>query len=99
MVADTWFDVLDLSLSPAMCREESLSVMAETIAGARSASRNPALTVVVGGRDFFENAGASETVGADASTSSALHVVLAMTRAVQKTLARQAELGVLVTSS
>jgi hypothetical protein len=99
MLADTWFDVLDLSLSPAMRREDALSVMAETIAGARSASRNPALTVVVGGRDFFENATASETVGADASTSSALHVVLAVARAVEKTLERQAALGVLVTSS
>jgi hypothetical protein len=99
LLADTWFDVLDLSLSPALGREASLPLMAETIAGARLASRNPALTVVVGGRAFFDQPEGTSSVGADASTSSALQIVLAVTNALQKTLTAQAERSLSLTSS
>jgi methanogenic corrinoid protein MtbC1 len=70
----TWFDVLDLSLSAAFRREQSLPKLRETIAQARRASRNPALVVVVGGRMFNEEKAAGKDVGADASTATALNV-------------------------
>jgi hypothetical protein len=74
MVAETWFDVLDLSLSPSFQREHWLPRMAETIAQARSASLNPALVIVVGGRAFVEHPEAGATVGADASSPSAARI-------------------------
>jgi hypothetical protein len=99
MLSDTWFDVLDLSLSLAIQRRDWFPRMTETIAGARAASRNPALTVLVGGRAFFEQCEGSASVGADASTTSSLQVVLSATNALQKTLANVAQRTALVTSS
>jgi hypothetical protein len=99
LVSETWFDVLDLSLSPALERVDQLPLMAETIAGARRASRNPALTVVVGGRSFFEQCEATALVGADASTTSAFQIVLTATSAREKTLTDLAARNLLVTSS
>ena len=98
-LSETWLDVLDLSLSPAMRREDALARMAETIVRARARSRNPALTVIVSGREFFENLDACAAVGADASTASALHVVLTVKSALRATLAKTAQLSLLVTSS
>ena len=98
-LADTWFDVLDLALSPAMVREDSLPRMAETIAGARAASKNPALTVVASGRAFFAECEACTTVGADASTTSALQAVLTVTGALQTTRTKTAELTFILASS
>jgi hypothetical protein len=74
LVADRWFDALDLSLSPAFKREHGLPRTAEIIAHARSASRNPALIVVVGGRMFHEHQDAGIRVGADAGSPSAAQV-------------------------
>jgi hypothetical protein len=98
-LAETWVDVLDLSLSPAMPREDWLSRMAATIASARIASRNPALTVVASGRAFFEQCEACATVGADASTTSALQIVLTVTSALQATRTNLAQRSLLVTTS
>jgi methanogenic corrinoid protein MtbC1 len=72
LMADSWFDALDLSLSTALRREHWLPRVAKTIALARRASRNPALIVVVGGRVFAEDIGASARVGADGSMRTAL---------------------------
>jgi hypothetical protein len=99
LVSDTWFDVLDLSLSTAMRREDWLPRMTATIAGARAASRNPALTVVVGGRAFFEQCHTSATVGADASTTSAFQVVLSVASALQTTRTKLASESPEVTGS
>ncbi len=74
LLADTWFDVLDLSLSTAFRREDRLARVGATIAGARRASRNPALVVVVGGRMFVEDRGAGAEVGADFASRSATRV-------------------------
>lgn len=74
LVADTWFDVLDLSLSPSFQREHWLPRMTETIAQARSASLNPALVIVVGGRAFVEHPEAATTVGADAGSASSARI-------------------------
>ncbi len=78
LIADTWFDALDLSLSPAFRRESWLPRVTHTIALARHASRNPALVVVVGGRIFSEDATAGSRVGADSISTTALstaHVI------------------------
>ena len=64
-LSSNWIDILDLSLSAAFRRVESLPGLARTIAQARRASRNPALVVVVGGRAFVENRMAGMDVGAD----------------------------------
>ena len=60
---------------------------------------NPALAVVVGGRAFHELCEGAVSVGADASTTSALHVVLAATAARTATLTKLAQSTALVTSS
>ncbi len=78
LLADTWFDALDLSLSAAFGRDGWLPRMRATVAHARAASRNPALVVVVGGRVFGTAVGsagdAGQQVGADGCYSSALQV-------------------------
>jgi methanogenic corrinoid protein MtbC1 len=60
-----WFDVLDLSLSTALRRDQQLPAMRLTIRAARAASLNPALAVMVDGRYFFECPQAYRDVGAD----------------------------------
>jgi methanogenic corrinoid protein MtbC1 len=72
LMAGSWFDALDLSLSTAFRREHWLPRVTKTIALARHASRNPALVVVVGGRIFAEDRTAGRLVGADASNATAL---------------------------
>ncbi len=72
LMADTWFDALDLSLSPSFRRENWLPRVTKTIALARHASRNPALVVVVAGRIFTENKTAGSSVGADGTSGGAM---------------------------
>lgn len=72
LMAGTWFDALDLSLSPSFRREGWLPRVTKTIARARHASRNPALVVVVGGRIFAEDRQAGARVGADGSAATAM---------------------------
>jgi hypothetical protein len=74
LVSATWIDVLDLSLSAAFRRAESLPRLARTIAQARRASRNPALVVVVGGRAFVEAGAAGPDVGADLASRTSRNV-------------------------
>jgi hypothetical protein len=74
MVAATWVDVLDLSLSTAFRRDDWLPRITETITQARAASRNPALVVMVGGRVFFEAGRAARLVGANAAVRTAANV-------------------------
>lgn len=71
LVADTWFDALDLSLSTSFRREHWLPRMAQTIQHVRDASRNPQLVVVVGGRMFHEHEEIGTDIGADAGNRSA----------------------------
>ena len=84
LLAGTWFDALDLSLSAAFRREHWLPRLAETIAHARTASRNPALVVVVGGRIFGEPGGTGLRVGADASCSSSAQIESLLLTALHK---------------
>jgi hypothetical protein len=74
LVADTWFDALDLNLSMVFSREHWLPRLTETIAKARIASCNPELVVVVGGRVFYEQPGLEKSVGADGSSSTSANV-------------------------
>jgi hypothetical protein len=74
LVAETWFDALDLNLSMVFSREHWLPRLTETIARARIASCNPELVVVVGGRVFYEQPGLEKTVGADGASSTSVDV-------------------------
>ncbi len=74
MVSNTWFDALDLTLSTAFRREHWLPRVAETIARVRTASRNPALVIIAGGRVFAETAGKANQVSADAGSTTASDV-------------------------
>ena len=65
LLKTSWFDLLHLSLSAAFTRSDRLEALAATIRRARSASRNPALVVAVGGRAFVEDRGLVAQVGAD----------------------------------
>lgn len=83
LLSSAWFDVLDLSLSVAFRRENNLEQVSRTIAGARRASQNPGLAVIVGGRVFREERLAGADVGADRAQATALNV----NRAILNTLA------------
>jgi methanogenic corrinoid protein MtbC1 len=86
LLAATWFDALDLSLSVAFRREDALPRVARTIARARRASRNPGLAVIVGGRVFVEQKTAGGQVGADGSCTTALDIE----QAIQQGMSRRA---------
>jgi hypothetical protein len=74
LLADSWVDVLDLSLSAAFRRQDSLPRLARTISQARRASRNPALVVVVGGRAFVEDMAVGLEVGADVASRTSINL-------------------------
>ena len=77
LVASTWIDALDLSLSTSFRRDHRLDQVGKTIASARLASLNPELVVVVSGRLFSDLAKASDSaatrrhIGADGIFGSA----------------------------
>jgi hypothetical protein len=74
LLSASWVDVLDLSLSAAFRRDDSLPRLARTIAQARRASRNPALVVIVGGRAFVEDRRVGTEVGADMASRTSAHI-------------------------
>jgi hypothetical protein len=74
LLSASWVDVLDLSLSAAFQREDSLPRLTRTITQARRASLNPALVVLVGGRAFVEDRTVCPEVGADLASLTSLHV-------------------------
>ena len=74
LVAGTWFDALDVSMSAAFTRENRVPNLIATIKEARRASRNPALAVLVGGRIFVEQTATARSVGADLATTTSLNV-------------------------
>ncbi|MBB5045619.1 methanogenic corrinoid protein MtbC1 [Rhodopseudomonas rhenobacensis] len=82
LVARTWFDAIDLSLSPALRREHWLPRLAETVRQTRRASRNPAITIVVSGRVFAERPEIGEQIGADAACESAAQIEALIQRLV-----------------
>lgn len=74
LVANAWYDAIDLSLSPALRREHWLPRVTETLRLVRRASRNPAISIVVSGRVFAERPELAEQVGADAACESATQI-------------------------
>jgi methanogenic corrinoid protein MtbC1 len=70
-----WFDVLKLSQSGALRRDHRLESIRVTIDGARAASLNPALIVMVDGRTFVERPQIYRAVNANAMCASALDAV------------------------
>jgi len=90
LVANGWFDAVNISLSPALRREHWLPRMTETIAKLRAASRNPAIAVVASGRVFAERGDAAAMVGADAATISSVQVERCLMRSLLNRTARPA---------
>ncbi len=90
LLSSTWFDVLDLSLSTAFRRDQSLPQLTRTIADARRASRNPALVVVVGGRVFLEEKAAGASVGADQALTTAHDVNRSILRTLDASVSQTA---------
>ncbi|UYO49312.1 photosynthesis regulator [Rhodopseudomonas palustris] len=90
LVANGWFDAVNISLSPALRREHWLPRMAETIRKLRAASRNPALAVVASGRVFAERSDAVALVGADAATISSVQIERCLMRSLLNRTARPA---------
>ena len=80
LVRDQWFDVLDLSFSSALPRDQELNAMRLTIRAAQASSQNPALAILVEGRSFFEQPRAYLDVGADIGCVSATDAVLTAQR-------------------
>ncbi len=86
LVAGTWFDAIDLTLSMVYPRAQWRARMANSVAALRHASLNPALAVVVGGRAFHDPAPAGLgrfLVGADAQSQGAAEVAQTLHRALQ----------------
>jgi hypothetical protein len=65
LLHEQWFDVLELSQSAALRRDQQLPALRLTILAARAASLNPALAIIVDGRTFFDRPQAYRDVGAD----------------------------------
>ena len=92
LVASTWIDALDLSLSTSFRRDHRLGQAEKTIASARLASLNPEMVVVVSGRVFSEVANASNSaatgrhIGADGIFGSASQAQSAIVQALQRPL-------------
>ncbi len=83
LVADTWFDSLDLSMSPSFCREDWRERLKTSIAAARRASRNPALAIVISGRLAFEQSDMAARVGANSGSRTALQIESVMLEALR----------------
>ena len=83
LVADTWFDSLDLSMSPSFCREDWAERLKTTIAAARRASKNPSIAIVISGRLAFEQSDTAERVGADSGSRTALQIESVMLEALR----------------
>ena len=84
LVRERWFDVLDLSLSASFSREHRLPAMAASIRAARAHSLNPALTVIVNGRVFYERPQADTEVSADVTVHGAQGLVSAALTQMQR---------------
>ena len=83
LVADTWFDSLDLSMSPSFCREDWAERLKTTIAAARRASKNPSIAIVISGRLVFEQSDTAARVGADSGSRTALQIESVMLEALR----------------
>ena len=69
-LAEKGYDALVLATSRVLSQSDMVSRMEPLIASARQVSRNPGLTVVVGGRAFADDPMAWHDIGADAACAS-----------------------------
>jgi hypothetical protein len=69
-LADTYFDLLDLSLSQAFRRLDEAGALRRRLAAFRDASRNPGLRIRLSGRLFAQQPWLAGLVGADAVSGS-----------------------------
>jgi hypothetical protein len=89
LVASTWIDAVDLSLSTSFQRDHRLAQVGKTIASARLASLNPDVVVVVSGRVFSDLAEAGDSgatvrrIGADGTFGSAAQAQSAILQALR----------------
>lgn len=89
LIASTWIDALDLSLSTSFQRDHRLAQVEQTIAGARLASLNPNVVVVVSGRVFNDLAKAGDSgatgrrIGANGTFGSAAQAEAAILQALR----------------
>jgi hypothetical protein len=89
LVASTWIDAIDLSLSTSFQRDHRLAQVGKTIASARLASLNPDVVVVVSGRAFSDltqtrDSGATvHRIGADGTFGSAAQAQSAILQALR----------------
>ena len=89
LVASTWIDALDLSLSTSFQRDHRVAQLGTTIASARLASLNPDVVVVVSGRMFSDLSKASDSaamgrrIGADGIFGSAAQAQSAILQALE----------------
>jgi hypothetical protein len=89
LVASTWIDAVDLSLSTSFQRDHRLAQVAKTIASARLASLNPDVVVVVSGRVFNDLTKSSDSgatvrlIGADGTFGSAAQAQSAILQALR----------------
>ena len=83
LVADNWFDSLDISMSPSFCREDWAERLKTTIAAARRASKNPSIAIIISGRLAFEQSDTAARVGADSGSRTALQIESVMLEALR----------------
>jgi methanogenic corrinoid protein MtbC1 len=67
LLRQAWFDVVGISVS----NSDRMDVLAACIAGARAASCNPSIGVMVGGPPFIQHPQLAEMVGADSTAADA----------------------------
>lgn len=75
-VRDNWFETVGLSVSS----ERKLEGLATLLGEIRSASRNPAVKVLVGGQIFSQQPDLAQSIGADATALDALEAIETMNR-------------------
>ena len=89
LLAEQWYDALDLSLSDALEHGDWLPMVTRTIDRARAASRNPDLIVVVSGRVFREHDEAMSQVHADLALKSSADVHEEIVAALPESMKRR----------
>ena len=88
LVHAQWFDVLELSSSGSLSRDQRFGAMRSSIQAALAASLNPALAVIVDGRSFFERPDAYLEVGATLASVSSIDALPAAERLMDSTVSR-----------
>ncbi|MEM8635114.1 MAG: BLUF domain-containing protein [Pseudomonadota bacterium] len=84
LLADHWFEALDISMSGVFRRPERLRRLADTVELARDSSRNPKIAITVGGRAMYEDGSLLIELGADGLVTTASDVETVIQDAIQR---------------